>query len=283
MAVHRFKNCLYHYTTCESLFGMLQGYSEDNPNFTMWATHFAFMNDSSEYEFGKRVCKEAMRIYENRNGITGERSFFTYLPDDATKMWAKDEPYIISFSENDSSAAMWGMYADGGKGVAIILERESPMLREIEDETPSYPKPSKCHYCEKSTDLIDDQTILFLHKVFEILTTDTNSRITIHPIDAYLMMPPTIKHKAFEYEKEHRMVLMNQKLKYDVKHRTRNGVIVPYIEEKIPSSRIKGIIVGPKADFEQVKLSLQMFFKGKGGDLTRLCDEIYQSDIPFRG
>ena len=84
MAVHRFKNCLYHYTTCESLFGMLQGYSEENPNFTMWATHYAFMNDSSEYEFGKRVCKEAMQIYENRNGITGELSFFTYLPDDAT-------------------------------------------------------------------------------------------------------------------------------------------------------------------------------------------------------
>ena len=79
------------------------------------------------------------------------------------------------------------------------------------------------------------------------------------------------------------MVLMNQRLEYNVKHRTRNGVIIPYIEEKIPSSRIKGIIVGPRADFEQVKLSLQMFFKGKGGDLIRLCDEIYQSDIPFRG
>ena len=76
MAKHRFKNVLYHYTNCESLFGMLQGYSEDNPNFTMWATHYAFMNDSSEYEFGKRVCKEAMQIYENRNGITGEQSFF---------------------------------------------------------------------------------------------------------------------------------------------------------------------------------------------------------------
>ena len=69
MAVHRFKNCLYHYTTCESLFGMLQGYSEDNPNLTMWATHYAFMNDSSEYEFGKRVREEAMRMYEKQNSI----------------------------------------------------------------------------------------------------------------------------------------------------------------------------------------------------------------------
>ena len=283
MAKHRFKNVLYHYTTCESLFGMLQGYSEDDPNFTMWATHFAFMNDSSEYEFGKRVCKEAMRIYENRNGITGERSFFTYLPDDATKMWAEQEPYIISLSEDDSSAAMWSMYADGGKGVVLIIDNENCVLMDIDDNYSINPKPSKCHYCEKSTDLIDDQTILFLHKVLEILTTDTNSRITIHPIDAYLMMPPTFKHKAFEYEKEHRFVFMNRNGKYEIKHRRRNGKIVPYIEEKIPSSRIKGIIVGPRADFEQVKLSLQMFFKGKGGDLTRLCDEIYQSDIPFRG
>ena len=283
MAKHRFKNVLYHYTTCESLFGMLQGYSEDNPNFTMWATHYAFMNDSSEYEFGKRVCKEAMQIYENRNGITGERSFFTYLPDDATKMWTEQEPYIISLSEDDSSAAMWSMYADGGKGVVIILEAKSPMLRKFEDETPSYRKPSKCHYCEKSTDLIDDNYVPLLHKIFEIQKNDPNSHSITRPIDAYLGLPPTIKHKAFEYEKEHRFVFMNRNDKYEIKHRSRNGKIVPYIEEKIPSSRIKGIIVGPRADFEQVKLSLQMFFKSKGGDLTRLCDKIYQSDIPFRG
>ena len=283
MAVHRFKNCLYHYTTCESLFGMLQGYSEDNPNFTMWATHYAFMNDSSEYEFGKRVCKEAMRIYENRNGITRDRSFYTYLPDDATKIWAEQEPYIISFSENDSSAAMWSMYADGGKGVAIILERESPMFRSIEDETPLYHRLRKCYYCEKSTDLIDDNYIISLYGIFKIWMNDPNSHSITRPIDAYLGLPPTIKHKAFEYEKEHRLMLMNQESKFEVKHRTRNGVIVPYIEEKIPSFRVKGIIVGPTADFEQVKLSLQMFFKSKGGDLTRLCDEIYQSDIPFRG
>lgn len=283
MAVHKFKNCVYHYTTCESLFGMLQGYSEDNPNFTMWATHFAFMNDASEYEFGKRVCKEAMEIYENRNGITGGKSFFAYLPSEVTKMWSKEEPYIISFTEDDSSAAMWSMYADGGKGVAIILEKESHILRSIEDETPSYRKPSKCHYCGKSTELIDDNPIPLLHKIFEILVNDPNSQITIHPIDAYLRTPPTIKHKAFEYEKEYRIILINRNAKYDIKHRTRNGIIVPYIEEKIPSARVKGIIVGPRADFEQVKLSLQMFFKSKGGDLLRLCNEIYQSDIPFRG
>lgn len=283
MAVHRFKNCLYHYTTCESLFGMLQGYSEDNPNLTMWATHYAFMNDSSEYDFGKRVCEEAMQIYENRNGITGDKSFFAYLPSGATKKWIENEPYIISFSENDSSAAMWSMYADGGKGIAIILERESPMFRSIEDETPLYHRLRKCYYCEESTDLIDDNYIISLYGIFEIWLNDPNSQITVHPIDAYMRMPPTIKHKAFEYEKEHRFVLMNQELKYEVKHRARNGVIVPYIEEKIPSSRVKGIIVGPTANFEQVKLSLQMLFKSKGGDLTRLCDEIYQSDIPFRG
>lgn len=283
MAKHRFKNVLYHYTTCESLFGMLQGYSEDNPNFTMWATHYAFMNDSSEYEFGKRVCEEAMRIYENRNGITRDRSFYTYLPDDATKIWAKDEPYIISFSENDSSAAMWSMYADGGKGIVLIIDNKNRVLMNIDDNYSTKPKPSKCHYCEKSTDLIDDNYIISLYGIFKIWMNDPNSHSITRPIDAYLGLPPTIKHKAFEYEKEHRLVLMNQRLKYNVKHRTRNGVIVPYIEEKIPSSRIKGIIVGPRADFEQVKLSLQMFFKSKGGDLTRLCDEIYQSDIPFRG
>lgn len=283
MAKHRFKNVLYHYTTCESLFGMLQGYSEDNPNFTMWATHYAFMNDSSEYEFGKRVCKEAMQIYENRNGITGDKSFFNNLPSESTELWTNNEPYIISFSEDDSNAAMWSMYADGGKGVAIILERESNIFKSMEYKTPSYRIPSKCYYCEKSTDLIDDDHIPLLHRIFEIRRNDLDSQNTIHPIDVYLRMPPIVKHKAFEYEKEYRMVLMNQRLEYNVKHRTRNGVIIPYIEEKIPSSRIKGIIVGPRADFEQVKLSLQMFFKGKGGDLIRLCDEIYQSDIPFRG
>ena len=200
-----------------------------------------------------------------------------------TKIWAKDEPYIISFSENDSSAAMWSMYADGGKGIVLIIDNKNRVLMNIDDNYSTKPKPSKCHYCEKSTDLIDDNYIISLYGIFKIWMNDPNSHSITRPIDAYLGLPPTIKHKAFEYEKEHRFVLMNQELKYEVKHRTRNGVIVPYIEEKIPSFRVKGIIVGPTADFEQVKLSLQMFFKSKGGDLTRLCDEIYQSDIPFRG
>ena len=82
------------------------------------------------------------------------------MPDDATKIWAEQEPYIISLSEDDSSAAMWSMYADGGKGVAIILERESPMFRSIEDETPLYHRLRNCFYCEKSTDLIDDNFII---------------------------------------------------------------------------------------------------------------------------
>ncbi|MGN0007625.1 MAG: DUF2971 domain-containing protein [Alistipes sp.] len=282
MAV-KFENYLYHFTTCESLFGMLQGYSVKNPNLTMWATHYAFMNDSSEYEFGKRVCREAMQIYESRNGITADKSFLKCASErEQDAMWTPREPYIISFGADCQDASMWDMYADKGRGIALMIENPTCILSGASDNSPKN-RPSKCHYCGKSTDLIDNNCIPSLYNVFEINTNNTDCVTTISPIDAYLAMPPTIKHKAFAHEKEYRMILRNAKDEYAVKYRVRKGVIVPYIEKEIPTSLLQGILVGPRADFEQTKLSLQMFLTSKGGNLKSLCHCIYKSDIPFRG
>lgn len=56
----------YHFTSCTSLYGMLKDYSMNNPYLTMWATHSSFMNDSSEYEYGRNKCMEVLRLYEKK-------------------------------------------------------------------------------------------------------------------------------------------------------------------------------------------------------------------------
>ena len=39
---------------------MLKDYDKtEQPYLTMWATNASFMNDSSEFIFGKKICKEA--------------------------------------------------------------------------------------------------------------------------------------------------------------------------------------------------------------------------------
>lgn len=55
---------LYHYTTGAGLLGMLKDYdAEKNPNLTIWATHYAYMNDPTEFEFGKKyVCLSSKRL-----------------------------------------------------------------------------------------------------------------------------------------------------------------------------------------------------------------------------
>ena len=68
----------YHFTNCSSLFGMLKDFSVENRHLTMWATHSSFMNDSSEYEFGKEKCKEVLRLYEDKTKVPASKSIYSY-------------------------------------------------------------------------------------------------------------------------------------------------------------------------------------------------------------
>ena len=51
---------LYHYTTAAGLLGMLKKDDNNKVVLRMRATHSMYLNDPTEYQYGKMVCKRAL-------------------------------------------------------------------------------------------------------------------------------------------------------------------------------------------------------------------------------
>ena len=129
---------LYHYTNGAGLLGMLKNYSADNPNLTMRATHYMYMNDPKEYIYGQEICMDIIdeieeeldiakkirvkEILKNEYAQAVSKNVIRMLRFDANKI--RVCPFLISLSGAKDSLHMWNMYAMNGNGLAITFNRE---------------------------------------------------------------------------------------------------------------------------------------------------------------
>lgn len=295
---------LYHYTTGAGLLGMLNNYSKDNPNLTMWATHYMYMNDPSEYEIGKKICIDLIDEIESELGISDEYKIKKLIQSpeyqkELNRYLRTSEgqalcPYIISFSRSRDSLHMWDMYASNGNGLAIVFDElkfsESIISREKKYQTNlkdciyhDEEIPVSAHlkqnikelYLELNKDNPLDQAMSFakagnfmalysrLHYIYMLLSGFIGIRI---------------KDKAYYLEDEVRISL--NKPNYKILFRTRNGIIIPYVEYPIHLSCIENIIVGPTADFNRVKESILILLNSKG--IKWDDNRILKSKVPYR-
>lgn len=308
------EDILYHYTTTASLLGMLKDCSRENPNLTMWATHCNYLNDNSEFLFGKNLCDKAICEYEEEHDIPQENRLGIYIHDQWVEEFHKwaylgssasiDEidygyPYLLSFSRARESLPMWGMYAKQGNGVALVFDEYKVCEHHVGYD---------CLYCR------DGETILLKEKIKDKYRTNSSehkhlvdsnidrSYAIIRLNEIYRAIGPYIKDKAYEFEHEFRVVATNPKVvtnefgernqiqaleltakdsKDTISFRERDGMIIPYVEQKIAVDCLKGIIVGPTADFGRMKDALIILLKNKGVDISKI--DIIKSEVPYRG
>ena len=130
---------LYHYTTGAGLLGMLKDYdAEKNPNLTIWATHYAYMNDPTEFEFGIEICLPLIKEIEEEDGVPEDEKIYPILngTKELPKYWGILEfkhweyqgvlnPCMISFSQAKDSLHMWNMYGQNGNGLALCFDMDS--------------------------------------------------------------------------------------------------------------------------------------------------------------
>ena len=60
---------IYHYTTIDSLLGMTSNTSKNNPDFTLWASHFSCLNDPQERRYGEKILMDVINELEEEHGI----------------------------------------------------------------------------------------------------------------------------------------------------------------------------------------------------------------------
>ena len=292
-------NIAYHYTSIDTFSKMLDGIKYNH--FLFHGSYILSMNDPLEFKYGFNQVHRLLKSIENELMIdTGDR---------LSRIWEEDEtreeqikmlsdtfslPFVVCFSNHKDYLPQWIMYGDNGYGVSLGFS--------IQD----YCKISKLASGMKILDFTDfDEKKMYAIKVsyksisgrhsFRIFLKnlykeyieklqaikDTESRIKTQL--EYLKtiafhLPTLIKHKAYSYEDETRLLFFRSNAS-DVKLKTNTkGQTIPYIKVGVEVDRLKKIVVGPQCDFESTKLILETRLK----QLNIEKVEIVKSQIPFR-
>jgi hypothetical protein len=282
MAFENFREYKYHFTSCAGLYGMLKDYSKDNPYLTMWATHSSFMNDSSEYEYGKEMCIKVLKLYEKQAKVPSDKSIFKLGKKRIEDFLLNDAPFLISLTGNIESAAMWSMYSSGGSGIALKFDVATLQKHYLLKGKNSI-DPTSCIYCKKANDILTKHGA-YIELLYKTIWSFYNSDDDDNFPEVLLSdIASQIKHNSFEYEDEHRIVVSKDNRK--VLYRVRDDIVIPYVEVKIPIAALKGIIVGPTANYDYIKKSIEMYIESLDWDprVQKLSINIQKSEVPYRG
>ena len=292
---------LYHYTTGAGLLGMLKDYdAEKNPNLTIWATHYAYMNDPTEFEFGIEICLPLIKEIEEEDGVPEDEKIYPILngTKELPKYWGILEfkhweyqgvlnPCMISFSQAKDSLHMWNMYGQNGNGLALCFDMDS-MRRsktnylfdscvyignDIPNEYKEQIKQKIRGFYKNKYDLFREmRSSPEMNEKYKIGLTFRVAPFIYAGVASYL------KHEAYKDEQEFRM-LVNERANF--RFRERNGEIIPYREEKIPFEALQYILIGPTRDFKRTRNSILLLLGQKG--IPWSPDKIIQSNVPYRG
>lgn len=279
---------IYHYTNASALLGMFKNCSKENPYITMWATHALYLNDPTEYEYGKEKCRDILPILEENMEIPIQNRISIMLDDDYVKEMSNvrdflsstrpksihsGTPYVISFSKAEDSLPMWSNYAQNGNGIAIEFDR---------DKLSQYVVLKDCIYSIEDIDYLELQediqedynnAILEVEQASGIL--DKHLAVLNFLTNFNAKVAAFIKHDGYKYEQEVRCRVPSAT---DILFRESKGLIIPYVEFQIPCDAIRSIYIGPTIDKQRIINSLYMMWhKYKINGV-----HIRVSNIPYR-
>ena len=288
-------NTLYHYTSIDKLFKILEKAQKFDDTITMWASHTAFMNDPSEFDYLFQAIRGQQSI-EMQEWMNKERH---------TQNLLYTEPFLCCFSENDNSLPMWNTYGQRGKGVAVgfeyrVLQDSISELNKGQKKDEQW-KLEQCKYIAPNY-IEDSKEINELEDMFDELKkrddefntdkTELYEKARNGQWETYKSKMEEIiaervitKHKAYDYEKEWRLYKVLNRVPLitgtpigECQHREDKGLKVPYLEIEIPIQAIQEIVVGPTAHYDRACASLEFILNSKG---LRKIVPVIPSDIPY--
>ena len=274
-------DCYYHYTTLETLCSMLNKYREDNfhgvqENLIFWASSIFTMNDPQEMKYGRDKLEKILNFDEEFYQILKEyRLNMSSAEFDKVLYDYSHTPFVLSFSTNRDDLAMWAMYSNEGRGIALKFSKDIQSvvsgaicsnIKEVNyDEGIRYDILQDI-YNKGITEWTNQQDENEKKKIKERTLSEFYARICSY-----------YKTKGYSKENEYRINFFD--VPFDkIRFRSRDNMIVPYIEAPVSVSYLEEIIIGPCFDFNEAKLTL--------GYLLKCCDleriDLSKSDIPYR-
>lgn len=302
----------YHYTSLDTLLKMLDGVQ--NEEFMIHASDIFAMNDPTEFRYGYKKMLEylpeiekELNIHEDRYKLSSYWDSNRQSPFDSDRWYDFhihlmktfiQYPFVIAFSCHKDFLPLWRMYGTNGQGVALGFDTRSYVIQAIAG------KKTRCSISThidfgfpRSIDVVygavsDDSTAAqiakseYLHyweSVQHLTNEDEFGERKAHALTRMMMLGASlIKHKAYEYEAESRII----KIPTDTQNNAQNIKFkkglkdnqIPYIEIGMPIKDLKEIVIGPCADFELVQQVLTIKMKQKGIKNVKIS----KSDVPYR-
>lgn len=284
---------VYHYTSFDTLFAILDGCrkSKDKQFFSLRASNVYKLNDPTEMLGGYDVLKKLLHKYEEDNGIPEELRLSEVFDKKVYEEECKQDylngregdiieggiiPYVSSLSLLGDYLPMWSLYGVKGKGVCLIFDLKE--LLELDD----YMKGPV--YYEGTTDydgVIDAMSFMYNLYIRDYSEKKVCIKDKIRELATIcLSIAPFVKHKDYQYEKEFRIVY-NQQYIHPIDSRIifkSPFKIKQFVDLDIPIRVIRGIIIGPDANFEVMSHVLKLLLKECS--LNHLI--ITQSTISFK-
>lgn len=252
---------LYYYTDMQALVnGIIVPSPEKGREICLWATKYSHLNDRQENKVGLNLLHK----------MSGKNDSILNL-----YRQSSDHNHSISFSRNRDYLPMWSMYGAQGGGVMLEFDTQA-LLKQywirlmpcVYLGTDYFSKVSK----KLSSLNIDDD--------FEQLD-DRQKNVAI--LMFAQMFISVVKNSAFSYENEVRIVEIGNPsfpdgIEREEYYRVKNGILVPFMKEYLPKSCLKAVWLGPTANKELSKSTLQSFLESRNIAVTVKC-----SSIPYRG
>jgi hypothetical protein len=284
---------LYHYTSQTGLKGMLN-------KRTIWASKIHYLNDSKEFRLALELA---------RNELT-ERIDAATSPVDCSRLeLLRDSIYTIAevntcvccFSALDDDLSQWRGYGGGDASFSVGFTREwFTRVKETLGETLGL-SLIRCIYDPKEhqrriKDAIDEFLETKAEKEPDYWDRSRSHKEPDRPrtvkalphagddfATCLSLIAPEIKHKAFEGEKEWRLVAEKVSA-HELHHRPGRSMLIPYYKIPIGDDdkfdSIRRIVVGPTPHPELSVASVKTLAKAAGLVIDR--DKIETTSIPFR-
>lgn len=246
-------NELYYYTDTSTLLNGILRPKE----ICLWASRWSHLNDTQELSCGI----EAIRAIGGPDYLT------------ETLHKCNSLGHIISMSMAKDYLPMWNIYGDKGKGVMIVFDTQE-LLKQYDGRI------QPCIYSNSEYDIAVLEEIAN-PKGSPWLSMEIEQRIYASFIQS-MYFAILRKDYHYEYEKEVRIIGLGNPYydaKKEIKYRYGKGKIIPYIEENLPKSALKGIWLGPLSENDVSQCALNEFLEKY--DYKNVA--ITKSEIPYRG
>lgn len=296
--MHQTINIAYHYTSIDIFLKLLDGVQNDK--FMFWGSYILSMNDPTEFKYGLNMVHQLLVPIENE--------LFVCNDDRLSNIWNTDEirekyidmlsdnyllPFVVCFSNHKDFLPQWLTYGNNGMGISLGFDIQN-MCRIIKTKKVKYIDltnydNSKLYAFRVSYKRISNKHVFkysirglyeeYINKIRDNDDIETKCSIQLYYLHSIAFcLSALIKHKAYSYENETRIIFPRSKID-DVRFRTNaKGQIVPYIKIGVETSRLKKVIIGPLCDFEPTKLMIDTRLKQLGINDVK----IIKSQIPFR-